>query len=888
MPDEGKAAGTWRPLGAAIRYVYRCIEIRDGPSSWFGWGARWFGLASGSVGSAKPVEKAVHEHNMESLGRVAAGVAHDFNNLLTVVLGNAASLRAHAEACGDTPAAQRAEVIERAAERGGRLAGQLLAFSRKQILRPETVSAYRVIAATHDLLAQAAGEKARVLLHADPGLWNCRVDPGQLESAILNLVLNARDAMPAGGNITISCHNERFRQIAAGTPDHLSGDYVRIEVSDPGAGIPPELREKVFEPFFTTRPIGQGSGLGLAQVHGFAGQSGGWVDLDSAVGRGTTVHLFLPRSIGPPSDWVPKADDGVSVGGNELVMVVASRPDERDALCGQLNRAGFRAFGVADSASAFAHLASNKKIDAFLTGAKLTGGVSGVALARSALQARPALSAIVIGDRNGETNSGAADRLEFIPRSHRSTDLVRVLAASLAANTFSIETEQLLAETKHAVSRTVSSEAAAAVSISTRRTGIRLGVMPFVAIGPASDPAFSAGLAEEITTAFARFRWITGLAPASVASLCDEPLQSTRWQDLDLDFLIRGSFRKKGNDIRVVLRLTNMRGADEITWGRRFDGLLPDVLTLQDQIASETAAQMAPELLVWEAMEARSRPRVDPDAYDMMLRAIPAIYRLDEVSFLEAGTLLERSRTLDPASAACHSWLAHWYLLALGQGWASDVPMAIQRARELSERAITLDPNDARGFAIAGHVRAFLQKDPEGARDLHERALALNLNLALAWCYSGLTHCYLGQHREAIRRVEHAKRLSPLDPHGFFFDTAMAMPLLLTGQYEATARMGRQARDRHPGLSSTHKLLLAALGHLGMRREAALVRKGLLLLEPDFSIAAALARSPLRRQEDLDCYLQGLRLAGVPERSGGRRFRFAITDESSTPALAPH
>jgi TolB-like protein len=399
--------------------------------------------------------------------------------------------------------------------------------------------------------------------------------------------------------------------------------------------------------------------------------------------------------------------------------------------------------------------------------------------------------------------------------------------------------------------------------------------MPFRSIIPNSDADFSRGLAEEITAAFARFRWITCVGPASVAALADEsPGEPDRWQELDLDFLVEGSFRKKGNGITVLLRLANMRGSGAISWGRRFDGLLPDLLDLQDRIASETAAQVAPELLVWEGLEAKSRPRVDPTAYDMMLRAIPAIYRLDEIAFRESGALLERSLELDPTSAACHSWLAHWHLFLLGQGWATDAELAIQRADELSKRAVLLDPFDARGFTVAGHVRAFLNKDADGALGLHERAIALNPNMALAWCYSGLAHSYLGEHQQAIRRIERAKHLSPHDPHGFFFDTALGLPLLLTGDYEASARVSRQARDYHPGLSSTHKLLLAALGHLGAGRQIAAVRKALLALEPHFSIRAAGARSPLVRPEDLSCYLQGLRLAGIPERA--------------RPALAPH
>jgi TolB-like protein len=392
--------------------------------------------------------------------------------------------------------------------------------------------------------------------------------------------------------------------------------------------------------------------------------------------------------------------------------------------------------------------------------------------------------------------------------------------------------------------------------------------MPFRSIAPGGDTAFTLGLAEEITAAFSRFRWITCVGSPSVAALANEPQGDTeRWQQLDLDYLIEGSFRINGNRITVLLRLEHMRGPGGISWGQRFDGLLPEILDLQDRIASAAAAQLGPEILFWEGLEARSRPRVDPTAYEIMLRAIPGFYRLEEAAYRESGQLFEQSLALDPNNAACLSWLAHWNLFLLGQGWAEEVDLVRQRADDLSKRAVLLDPGDARGFTVAGHVRAFLNRDAEGALGLHERAIALNPNMALAWCYSGLAYCYLGEHAEAIRRIEQAKRLSPHDPHLFFFDTALALPLLLNGQFEASATMGRLGCEREPGLSATYKSLLSALGHLGATREAAAVRKSLLALEPDFSVGTAAARSPLTRKDDLACYLQGLRLAGIPERS---------------------
>jgi nitrogen-specific signal transduction histidine kinase/TolB-like protein/FixJ family two-component response regulator len=826
---------------------------------------------------------------MESLGRFTGGVAHDFNNLLTVVLGNATALRVNAEARGDAQAVRRAEMIERAAERGARLTGQLLAFSGKQLLQPEVVSVYQAISATSELLAQAAGETARVRLYTEKDLWNCRVDPGQLESAIVNLVLNARDATPAGGNITIGCYNDNARGDRTRQPERTAGDYVRIDVQDTGSGIPSEMLDKVFEPFFTTKPIGQGSGLGLAQVYGFAGQSGGWVELQSVVGKGTTISLFLPRERRRSSDPSRQTGGQSPVGQDQSVLVVEPDPDLRSTTCETLIRSGYRALAAANGSAALAHLVSGEQIHLLLTEAQLSGGISGVELARSARQLRPELRVLITSGTlshvpaDSRPAARAGDRrFEFLTKPYRPTDLISVVGTALTSELFSLETEELLADARASAPlvRQPNSTVGVVASVAAiqpdvlslegiagavlRTDTIRLGVMPFRTIGLNTDNAFALGLAEEITKAFSRFRSITCAAPASVAALAAEPRgDSERWRQLDLDFLVEGSFRKKGNDIRVLLRLFNMRGSGEITWGRRFDSLMPDVLNLQDQIASETAAQIVPELIVWNGQTAASRPQVDPTAYDLMLRAIPAVYRMDEAGFREAGALLERSLALDPTSAGCHSWLAHWYLFSLGQGWQTDTALATERADHLSQQAVILDPGDARGFTVAGHVRAFLYNEAQSALWLHERAIALNPNMAMAWCYSGLAYSYLGQHAEAINRIRHAQHLSPHDPHAFFFDMALGMPFLLTGQYDEAVRVGRQARDRNPGLSSTYKGLLAALGHLGASREASTVRKALLLLEPGFSISAALARSPLLRAEDRKRYSDGLRLAGI-------------------------
>jgi tetratricopeptide (TPR) repeat protein len=199
----------------------------------------------------------------------------------------------------------------------------------------------------------------------------------------------------------------------------------------------------------------------------------------------------------------------------------------------------------------------------------------------------------------------------------------------------------------------------------------------------------------------------------------------------------------------------------------------------------------------------------------------------------------------------------------VGQGWAADPTAAITRAGSLAERAVALDPDDARALTIAGHVQAFLHHRIPEARALHERALSLNPNLPLAWGFAGLAQSYAGEHDDAIRLIGHTLRLSPFDPHGFFFQTALMMPLLLTGQYENVVDLAHRALALNPFLSSTYKGLLSALGHLGRDREANETRRRLLQLEPGFDLEQAAARSPLLRPTDITLYVQGLHRGGL-------------------------
>ncbi len=426
---------------------------------------------------------------------------------------------------------------------------------------------------------------------------------------------------------------------------------------------------------------------------------------------------------------------------------------------------------------------------------------------------------------------------------------------------------------------------------------IRLGVMPFRPLGPPTDNAgevaLCVGLAEEITTALARFRGIFLIASSSLLALSAHNEEARAgWaslrEELRLDFILDGTVQRGGDKVRVNVRLVDLRAADpggptpggEVVWSRRFDRPATDLLALQDEIAAQTVAQVDPALMLRVARRLRLSAASDQparmsgsiSAHEMLLRAIPAIYRMEEDSFRAAGVALAEAVAHGPDHPGAHAWYACWQLFLVGQGWTDEPAAAMRHARRLADRAVSLDPTDARGLAIAGHVRAFDRRSIDEALALHERALDLNPNLPLAWVLAGLGISYAGQHELAARRIEQARKLSPFDPHSFFFDTALGVPLLLLGRHAESLEASRRAAAMKPTLSSSYKGYLAALGHLTrdengveLQEDIVRVRGHLERLEPNFTLTSARARSPLRREQDIDVYIDGLRRGGLRE-----------------------
>ncbi len=444
----------------------------------------------------------------------------------------------------------------------------------------------------------------------------------------------------------------------------------------------------------------------------------------------------------------------------------------------------------------------------------------------------------------------------------------RSAMADLLDATPSPETQRLAAEIRAGETPAVAKQVEAPkleVRPNGARGGAKVGVLPLQLLGTGDEEShLSLGLAEEVTAALQRFRWMFLVSSSSLAQFGSRDEAALR-RTFGLDFLLDGSVQRVARRLRVTMRLLDLRDGNRIVWARRFDRQMNDLLSLQDEIAAEVVAQIDPEILLIEGRRAAHRPPTDSTAYDLVLRALPLIVRLRQDEFREAGDLLARAIELEPEYAAAHAWRAYWAAFCFGQGWADQDDLLLAEAGRHAERAITLDPQDARGLTIAGHVRAFLNRRPREALELHGRALSLNPNLAMAWGFSAITYTYLGELDEAARRFARYKRLSPMDPNAFFFDSGMVMLELCKRDYGAAVMIGRRGSELNPFFTAGLKHYVAALGHAGLREEAASVRNRLLAIEPGYTVAEAIRRSRYEQPSETEHYAEGLRLAGVPE-----------------------
>lgn len=382
---------------------------KDGAFRWISWVAapdenliyasgRDISAEKETAGLLAESEEALRQaQKMEAVGQLTGGLAHDFNNLLTGISGSLELMQTRI-AQGRVNELERYILAARgAAERAASLTHRLLAFSRRQTLAPKPVDMNRLIADMAELINRTMGPPVEVEVVAAGGLWLTLADPNQLESALLNLCINARDAMPDGGKLTIETGNRWLDVRAAQMRDLTPGQYVTLCVSDTGTGMPPEVAARAFDPFYTTKPIGMGTGLGLSMVYGFARQSGGQARIYTEQGKGTMVCLYLPRYVGDdaeaeavPDALVPRSGRG------ETVLVVDDEPTIRGLVLETLEDLGYQALEAADGAAALKVLCSDARIDLLVTDVGLPGGLNGRQLSDAARGVRPKLPVLFI------------------------------------------------------------------------------------------------------------------------------------------------------------------------------------------------------------------------------------------------------------------------------------------------------------------------------------------------------------------------------------------------------------------------------------------------------------------------------------------------------------
>ncbi|MBU1314567.1 MAG: PAS domain S-box protein [Alphaproteobacteria bacterium] len=383
---------------------------KDGTLRWISWMAAPAGDVTYAIGRDVTAEKAAaaeleqaqaalrQSQKMEAVGQLTGGLAHDFNNLLAGISGSLELMKTRI-AQGRLDDVERYLVAAQGAtKRAAALTHRLLAFSRRQTLDPKPTNVGSLIGGMEDLIRRTVGPSISVESVAGGGIWSVLVDPNQLENALLNLCINARDAMPDGGRITIETCNRWLDDRAARTRDLAPGQYVSLCVSDDGAGMSPAVIEKAFDPFFTTKPIGMGTGLGLSMIYGFARQSGGGVRIYSEVGQGTMVCIYLPRHLGSedPEEKSPQAAALERAKGGEAVLVVDDEPLVRMLVVDALEELGYIPVEAGDGPSAMNVLQSETRIDLLITDVGLPNGMNGRQVADAARQLRPGLNVLFI------------------------------------------------------------------------------------------------------------------------------------------------------------------------------------------------------------------------------------------------------------------------------------------------------------------------------------------------------------------------------------------------------------------------------------------------------------------------------------------------------------
>ena len=390
---------------------------------------------------------------------------------------------------------------------------------------------------------------------------------------------------------------------------------------------------------------------------------------------------------------------------------------------------------------------------------------------------------------------------------------------------------------------------------------LRVGVLPFHCAPSQRAKSLANPLSQQLAAALARFRWFDVFTPLSLeggnsAGGVANMLRRNQWH-----YVVEGSVAGSEDKLRVGIRLVDLAQEARPVWSGDFD-LTPDALDeVEERVVGPAVARIDPVLIF---IEGQQRKGQRAGATGLVLRAIPLMYSLQKDKYEEAGRLIGEAIRSEPENAKAVAWGAFWHVWYTGQGWASDPAHALVKAQDLALRAIRIDPESAEALGVYAHICAFLDKDFDSAVHYFERALGLNPNLAFTWVMSAPTFCYVGQADRALQHLDRYRALAPFDPHFQFWEGTYTVVYAFKGDYESAARVGRRAVKVNPEFSAEYKPLIASLGHLGRREEAAPYIAKLLSIEPTFTVEGFGRSYPFQRAEDRERYLEGLRLAGVP------------------------
>jgi DNA-binding SARP family transcriptional activator/TolB-like protein len=387
---------------------------------------------------------------------------------------------------------------------------------------------------------------------------------------------------------------------------------------------------------------------------------------------------------------------------------------------------------------------------------------------------------------------------------------------------------------------------------------LRVGVLSFSEIDCRNERGLGLSLSHEIAAGLARFRWFDVIGPTSLRHD-----RSTDEQHAKLDYIVDGTISGSGKQLQISVRLLDLAGQAQPVWGERFDIALSHLHRLDELVTTRIVGRIDPVIL---HIEGQPKRRDRYGATGLLLLAMPMTFSMEREKYEEAGRLIQHALALEPDNAMVEAWAAHWHLFYIGQGWAKDLDKATEQVMRHALRAISLDPENAEALGIYAHSCSRRAKEFDRALWFFDRALRLNPSSAFTWALSALTYCYIGEPDIALQRMKRYRELASPKLYFSYFETVYTIAHTFKGDYERAVLAGHRAVEANPNFTPGYKPLIASLGHLGRREEAHIFVNKLLSLEPNFTVERFGQIYSFKKANDRERYMEGLRLAGVPER----------------------